>query len=90
VPVAVSCCVPVVETTATFGVIATVDKVGAPTVSEPETVADPLAAVIVEVPWATAVTNPPVVTVATVVVPDDQVTSDVTSWVELSLYVPVA
>lgn len=89
-PVAVSCCVPVLEITATFGAIATAANVGAPTVSEPETVADPLTAAIVEVPCATAVTNPAMVTVATVVVPDDQVTRDVTSCVELSLYVPVA
>jgi hypothetical protein len=54
----------------------------------PETV--PLVAVMVLVPPATPVANPPVEIVAVAVVPDDQVTDELRSFVVLSLYVPVA
>ena len=61
-------------------------------VAVPVTVADDVftVTVIVEVPADTPVTNPVLLTVATLVVPEDQATWLVRSFVELSANVPVA
>ena len=60
------------------------------TVSAEEPEKFPECAVMVADPWATPVMTPEVLTVATVVSLEFQVTDDVRSLVELSEYVPVA
>ena len=76
--------------TATFGAIAIDASVGGPTVRANDAVSDPLDAEMLAVPCAAAVTSPPVVTVAMVVVAEVQDTWAVISAFEPSLNVPVA
>ena len=84
-----NCCVRPLAIDGLAGVTVIDCRVAAVTVStvEPTT---PSVALIVLVPTATAVANPPVVMVAFAVVPDAHVTEVVRFCVLLSLYVPVA
>ena len=92
VPVAVNCSVAAIAIEGFAGVTAIDTSVG--TVAVTVSVVDPLiapeAALIVLVPAATPVANPPAVIVATVVVCELQVTEPVKFCVELSEKVPVA
>jgi hypothetical protein len=90
VPVAVNCCVFPAATDGFAGVTAIDDSVAAVTVNVVEPTTAPLVALIVEVPTFTAVAKPVALIVALAGVPDAHTTLFVTSWVELSLNVPVA
>lgn len=92
VPVAVNCCVAFFAIDGFAGVTAIDTSVGAVTVtvSVVEPVTPPETALIVLVPAATPVANPPAVIVATLVVTELQVTELVKFCVELSEKVPVA
>src|ERR1700735_1146437 len=90
VPVAVNCCVAALAIEGFAGVTAIDTSVTAVTVSVVEPLIAPETALIVLVPAATAVANPPVVMVATPVVAELQVTELVRFCVELSEKVPVA
>ena len=94
VPVAVSCCVVPSARLGVSGVIAIDTNVADDTVRVVAEMTPPNVAVMVLVPAAAEVARPleptALLTVATEVVADAQVTEVVTSWVELSAYVPVA
>ena len=74
VPVAVNCCVRPFASDGFAGVTAIDCSTAAVTVSVVEPVTPPNIALIVLIPGATAVANPPLVIVATDGVPDAQVT----------------
>ncbi|HXO06277.1 MAG TPA: hypothetical protein VN884_11680 [Candidatus Sulfotelmatobacter sp.] len=90
VPVAVNCSVAVIAIVGFAGVTAIDTSVGAVTVSVVEPLMAPEVALIVLVPAATPVANPPAVIVATVVVDELHVAVLVKFCVELSEKVPVA
>jgi hypothetical protein len=90
VPVAVNCCFAPALIDGFAGVTAIDTNVAAVTVSVVEPLTAPEAALIVLVPAATPMANPPVVIVATPVVAELQVTELVKFCVELSEKVPVA
>src|ERR1700735_2504679 len=90
VPVAVNCCVAALAIEGFAGVTAIDTSVTAVTVSVADPRRAPEAALMVLVPAATPVANPPVVIVATLVVPELHVTELVKFCVELSEKVPVA
>jgi hypothetical protein len=90
VPVAANCCVSPLTIDGLAGVTAIDCSVAPVTVSKVEPTTDPDVALMVLVPTATAVANPPLLIVAVAVVPEAQVTDDVKFCVLLSLYVPVA
>jgi hypothetical protein len=90
VPTAVNCCVLPLVIEGFAGVGAMETSVGGVTVNTVEPVIEPLAAEIVEVPAATPVASPPVLIVATPVVPETHVTLPVMFAVLLSVKVPVA
>ena len=85
-----NCCVRPLAIDGLAGVTAMDCRVAAVTVSTVEPTIDPDVALIVLVPTATAVANPPALMVAVVVVPEAHVTEAVRFCVLLSLYVPVA
>jgi hypothetical protein len=90
VPVAVNCCVAPLAIDGFAGVTAIDCSVAAVTVSKVEPEIDDDVAVIVELPTPAPLARPPVLIVAVVVVPEDQVTLDVKFCVVPSLNVPVA
>src|ERR1700678_4079035 len=90
VPVAVNCCVAPLAIDGFAGVTAIDCSVSAVTVSKVEPEIDDDVAVIVELPTPAPLARPPVLIVAVVVVPEDQVTLDVKFCVVPSLNVPVA
>src|ERR1700678_977327 len=90
VPVAVNCCVAPLAIDGFAGVTAIDCSVSAVTVSKVEPEIDDDVAVIVELPTPAPLARPPVLIVAMVVVPEDQVTLDVKFCVVPSLNVPVA
>jgi hypothetical protein len=90
VPVAVNCCVAPLAIDGFAGVTAIDCSVAAVTVSKVEPEIDDDVAVIVEVPTPAPLARPAVLIVATVVVPEFQVTVDVKFCVVPSLNVPVA
>jgi hypothetical protein len=90
VPVAVNCCVFPAATEGFAGVTAIETRLAFVTVSVVDPTTAPLVALIVDVPAFTAVARPAALIVATVGVPDAQVTLPVRFCVELSLKVPVA
>src|ERR1019366_2589416 len=90
VPVAVNCCVAPLAIEGFAGVTAIDCSVAGVTVNTVEPLIAPEVALIVLVPTATPLARPPAAMVATVVVPDAQVTEAVRFCVLLSLYVPVA
>ena len=85
-----NCCVIPLAIDGFAGVTAMDCSVGAVTVSNVEPTTDPEVALMVLVPAATPVANPPVPILAVAVVPDPHVTDDVRFCVLLSLKVPVA
>jgi hypothetical protein len=90
VPVAVNCCVPPLAIDGFAGVTAIDCSVAAVTVSKVDPLIEDDVAVIVELPTPAPLARPPVLIVATVVVPEVQVTVDVKFCVVPSLNVPVA
>src|SRR5260370_155568 len=90
VPVALNCCVAPFGTEGFAGVTAIDCNTGAVTVSVVEPLIVPEVALIVLDPVATVVANPALLIVATVVVPEVQVTVLVIFCVLLSVYLPVA
>jgi hypothetical protein len=90
VPVAVNCCVAPLAIDGFAGVTAIDCNVAAVTVSKVEPLIDDDVAVIVELPTPAPVASPAALIVAMVVVPEVQVTLDVTFCVVPSLNVPVA
>jgi hypothetical protein len=90
VPVALNCSVAPRETTGSAGVIAMDFIVSEVTVKVVEPEMFPDVAVIVVVPWATAVARPAALIVATPVLEDFHVTVAFRFWVLPSEYVPVA
>jgi hypothetical protein len=90
VPVAVNCCLSPLATLGVAGVTAMETSAAALTVSVVFPVTLPEVAVMVVVPVARVVARPLAAMVAVVGVDDAQVTDDVRSSVELSVYVPVA
>jgi methylglyoxal synthase len=90
VPVAVNCCVAPLVIDGLAGVTAIDCSVAAFTVSKVEPLSDDDVAVIVELPTPAPVARPAALIVAMVVVPEVQVTLDVTFCVVPSLNVPVA
>lgn len=89
-PATVNCCVAPGGTNGFCGLTIAVSKAGPVMVSVPETVTLPEVAVIVVVPWATEVTSPAGLTVATDADKEFQATALVRSCVLPSAYVPVA
>src|ERR1700733_7231650 len=90
VPVAVNCCVAPLPIDGFAGVTAIDCSVAAVTVSKVEPEIDDDVAVIVELPTPAPLARPAVLIVATVAVPEVQVTVDVKFCVVPSLKVPVA
>jgi hypothetical protein len=85
VPVAVNCCVDPLVIVGFAGLTAIDCRVAAVTVRRVEPLIAPDVAVMVLVPAAAAVANPPAVMVAVAVVPEAQVTEAVRFCVVLSL-----